>query len=65
MIRKGKIKRRAQSIVEYAILIAIAVAAVTAMRTYMQRGMQAHFKVIQDQLNSPIEVHDPEINVIN
>lgn len=50
-------KKRSQSIVEYTVLIAVAVAAITAMRTYVRRSMQAQLKIIQDQLNNPETVH--------
>ena len=43
--------KRAQSIIEYALLIAIVAAAFIAMHTYMQRAVQANFKVIEEHIN--------------
>ncbi len=44
--------RRGQSTLEYAILIAIVAAAVIAMRTYVQRAVQANLKVVEEQVNA-------------
>jgi len=43
--------RKAQSIIEYAILIMVVAAAVMAMRLYVQRAVQANLKVIEDSIN--------------
>lgn len=43
--------RKAQSIIEYAILILVVAAAVMAMRVYVQRAVQANLKVIEDRIN--------------
>lgn len=43
--------RKGQSTIEYALLIAIVAAAFLAMRVYVQRAVQANFKMIQDQIN--------------
>lgn len=57
--------RRGQSTIEYALLIAIVAAAFTAMHLYMQRAVQANFKLIEDQVNveplkqSPIKEQAP------
>ena len=44
--------KRAQSTIEYALLIAIVAAAFLAMHIYMQRAVQANFQVIEEQINS-------------
>jgi Flp pilus assembly pilin Flp len=44
--------KRAQSTIEYALLIAIVAAAFMAMHLYLQRAVQANFNVIEDQINS-------------
>ena len=43
-----KIGKRAQTTAEYAILIALVVAAVTAMQIYVKRGMQGKVKDVVD-----------------
>lgn len=40
--------RRGQSTAEYAILIAVVIAAVVGMQLYVKRGMQAKFKGVSD-----------------
>ena len=47
------ILRKSQAIIEYVVLIAIVVAAFSAMRLYVQRALSAHLKVIEDQVNNP------------
>ena len=44
-------KECAQSILEYAILIAVVAAAFIAMNTYFQRAVKANFKVIEEEVN--------------
>jgi len=44
--------KKAQSVIEYAILIAVVAAAFAAMHIYMQRAVQANFKVIEEQVNA-------------
>lgn len=44
--------KRAQSTIEYALLIAVVAAAFIAMHLYIQRAAQANFKVIENQINS-------------
>lgn len=46
------LKRKAQSVLEYAVLIAAVAAAFIAMRAYVQRGVQANLKLVQDQINA-------------
>ncbi len=43
---------KAQSTIEYALLIAIVAAAFIAMNAYMQRSVQANFNVIEEQINT-------------
>lgn len=43
--------RKAQSMIEYALLIAIVSAAFLAMHLYMRRAVQANFKTIEEQVN--------------
>lgn len=45
-------RNRAQSTIEYALLIAIVAAAFMAMNMYMQRSVQANFNVIEEQINN-------------
>jgi len=45
-------KAKAQSTVEYSILIAIVVVAFIAMQLYVQRAARATLKVLEDQLNA-------------
>jgi|YelNatPaOPRAMG01_1025707.scaffolds.fasta_scaffold03867_12 Flp pilus assembly pilin Flp len=47
MVFKNK---KAQTMAEYAILLALVVAALIAMRTYVARGLQARLKGATDQL---------------
>lgn len=49
----GMIKKRkkAQSTIEYALLISIVAAAFLAMNVYMQRSVQANFKLVEEQVN--------------
>ena len=48
--------RRAQSTLEYAIMIATVVAALLCMQTYIKRGLQGKFRVTVDELG---EQYDP------
>jgi len=43
---------RGQSILEYALIIAVVVAALTAMSVYVQRSVQANLKTVEDQINA-------------
>lgn len=47
----GDMKTKAQSTLEYAILIAVVVAAVLAMSAYIKRGMQGRLKAGADELS--------------
>ena len=44
--------RKGQSTLEYALLVAVVAAAFVAMRVYVQRSVQAQFKVIENQINA-------------
>jgi len=46
-------RNKAQSTIEYALLIAIVAAAFLAMNVYMQRSVQSNFNVIEEQVNAP------------
>lgn len=48
---KIKIKK-AQSVLEYAVLVAVVAAAFVAMRAYVQRGVQANLNLIEDKINA-------------
>ena len=45
-------KKKGQSTIEYALLIAIVAAAFMAMHLYAQRAVQANFKLIETQINA-------------
>jgi Flp pilus assembly pilin Flp len=47
-----KISKRAQTTAEYAILIALVVAAVTAMQIYVKRGLQGKVKDVVDDMGA-------------
>ena len=51
-------KRVSQSLMEYAVLLAIVALAVAAMRTYVMSSVQAHMKVLQEQLNRPQDANE-------
>ena len=57
-ITKSRIKvarlfaRKAQSTLEYAIIIAVAAAALTAMSVYVQRAIMAGLKEVEKQVNN-------------
>ena len=44
-------KLKGQSTLEYAVLIAVVAGAIAAMHTYVQRGVQANLKIIEQQIN--------------
>ena len=45
-------KKRAQTVLEYAMIISVVVVALTAMSMYVQRAVQGHLKIIEEQVNS-------------
>ena len=46
--------RAGQSTAEYAVLIAIVIAGIVGMQTYVKRGLQARYKVASDKLTQSI-----------
>jgi len=44
--------QRAQSVMEYALFVAVVAAALIAMSTYVQRSIQANLKSVEDQINA-------------
>jgi len=44
--------KKAQSILEYAMIISVVVAALMAMNVYVQRSVQANLKMIEDRVNA-------------
>ena len=50
-----RLTARGQSTLEYAILIAVVVAACAAMTTYLHRSVQANLKVVEEQINAEPE----------
>ncbi len=44
--------KKAQSILEYAMLITIIVVALMGMNVYVQRSVQANLKMIEDRVNA-------------
>ena len=44
--------KKAQSIIEFTLLIAVVAIAFLAMQVYAQRAVQANFKLIQDRVNA-------------
>jgi hypothetical protein len=47
---KGRNRSKAQSTLEYAILVSVVIAALLAMRTYVKRGFQGHLRKQTDDL---------------
>lgn len=54
--------RKGQSIIEYAVILGLVVAGLTAMQVYIKRGIQAGIKVAADELGpqEKAEELDPE-----
>ncbi len=46
-----RLNRRAQSTLEYAVLIAILAAACAAMTTYVHRAVRSNLKGLEEQIN--------------
>ena len=44
--------KKGQSVIEYALLIAVVAVAFAAMRVYGQRAVQANIRLIEDKVNS-------------
>lgn len=49
---RSKAKTRAQSVLEYSIIVATIAAALTLMGSYVRRAIQANLKMIENQVNS-------------
>lgn len=56
MIKRNLKKNRAQSIIEYAVLLTVVSAAFIAMYVYLQRTVQARFKQIESEINEPVVI---------
>jgi Flp pilus assembly pilin Flp len=54
-------KRKGQGIIEYAIILGLIVAALSAMRVYIKRGIQAGIKVAADQLGSQENAEETDL----
>jgi len=52
MRREKLFARKAQSTLEYAVIITVVVAALTAMSVYVQRAIQAQLKQVEKQINN-------------
>ena len=52
LFRERIFRGRAQSTIEYSLLIAIVVVAFIAMHVYVQRAARATLKVVEDQINA-------------
>ncbi|MBU1726885.1 MAG: hypothetical protein KJ880_04585 [Candidatus Omnitrophica bacterium] len=52
MFKRKILRRKAQSTIEYAMLIAVVAAAFIAMQVYVQRAARASLKVLEDQVNA-------------
>ena len=46
------IGKRGQSLMEYAVFLAVVTAAVVAMQLYVRRGIQANLKSLENQINA-------------
>ena len=49
-VKERKMSRRAQSVLEYCVLICILVAALVAMQTYIKRGVQGRIRASADEI---------------
>jgi Flp pilus assembly pilin Flp len=47
---------KAQSIIEYAVLLTVVSAAFIAMYVYLQRTVQARFKQVESEINEPVQI---------
>ncbi len=52
IIAKRTFNRQGQNILEYALIIAVVVAALGAMNIYVQRSIQANLKLIEEHINT-------------
>lgn len=44
--------KKAQGVLEYSVIIAVVVAALTTMSVYVRRAVQANLKIIEKQINA-------------
>lgn len=44
--------KQGQSVLEYVLIIAVVVAALSAMSLYVQRSVQANLKAVEEQINA-------------
>ena len=47
-------KIKGQSVLEYAMIVAVVVAALMAMGAYVRRSVQANLRIIEDQINASV-----------
>jgi len=47
--------RKAQSILEYAMIVAVVATALAAMSTYLKRSIQANLKTLENQVNPTVK----------
>lgn len=50
----GMKKNRAQSLIEYSVLIALVSAAIVSMTIYVNRALRGKMKHIESQVNEPV-----------
>lgn len=56
---KKRFGKKAQSIMEYALLTAAVATAFVVMQVFMNRIVQGKLKMIEDQINEPVVVINP------
>ena len=56
MRNKKRLSKRAQSIMEYALLTAAVATAFVVMQVFINRAVQGKLKMIEDQINEPVVV---------
>jgi len=56
-----KTKAKAQSILEYAVVLAVVIAALAGMQPFCKRGIQASFKFAADQIGAQQDSADVDI----
>lgn len=44
--------KKAQSIIEYALLVAVVASAIAAMAVYARRAVNANLKIVEERINS-------------
>ena len=53
-----KLNKKGQSIMEYAVLVSLVIAAITGMQLYVRRGLQARIKDASDNLPNYIQTQE-------